>query len=117
MQKLIIAAALLASSVTSPAQPGSYSKLTGEFVITGKDVIDPPAGQKPDRLGLFLEGESAKRTYEAMKAKPTNGDVCEEGMRLKQAGGLTCARYKDGTYSCSVAILLGSGETRPIDAC
>ena len=64
--------------------PGSYAKLTGEFIITGKEVIDPPPGQKLDRLGLFLEGESAKRTYEAMKVKPTNDDVCEEGMRSKQ---------------------------------
>jgi hypothetical protein len=64
MQKLIIAVALLASATTSPAQPSSYSKLTGQFAITGKDAVGPPPGQKLDRLGLFLTGESAKRSYE-----------------------------------------------------
>lgn len=113
----IIAIVLVANLMTAPTHADPYSRLTGDFAIIGEDAIDPPPGQKQDRLGIFLDGDSAKRTYEAMKVKPTNDQVCEEGMLEKRAGGLVCDRYADGTYSCSVAIMLTTGETRSVDGC
>jgi hypothetical protein len=99
------------------AGPQTYSDLKGQMIVTGEDVVDPPPGQPSDRVGLFLAEDSAKQIYDAMPAKPTNGDLCEPGLRLKTAGGLVCASHRDGSHDCSVAILLASGETKPIGAC
>ena len=117
MHKAMITIGMLTSSTILLAQASPYSNLTGQFTITGKDALDPPPGQKRDRLGLFLTGDSAKRTYNAMTATPINGYACEDGLRLKKAGGLVCASHRGKNYTCSVAIVLATGQTKPIGTC
>lgn len=117
MHRALIGLAALALPVMAFAQAQPYSTLTGKLTITGAEAVDPPPGQKNDRAGLFLTGDSARRVYDAMTAKPTNGDACEKGMKLKKAGGLVCASHAGASYSCSVAIVLTTGETKPFGAC
>jgi len=112
--KFLIGAAIPAVLL---AQSSQFANLTGQFAIMGKDAIDPPPHRKSDRLGLFLTGDSAKRTYGAMTVRPIRADACEKGLRLKTAGGLVCADHGGNNYTCSVAILLSSGQTRSIAVC
>ncbi|NEX91664.1 hypothetical protein [Caulobacter sp. 17J65-9] len=116
MRGVLIGLALLAAQDTTPAQPNELSKLTGQLVITGESMTDPAPDQKSDRVGLFWDGESAKRVYDAMQAKAVDSP-CEEGMRQKSAGGLECFSHSDGTYACSAGIMLATGKTRSVSAC
>jgi hypothetical protein len=118
MQKkaVVFALALLVAAVAL-AQSSGYTKIGAQFMITGKDLVDPPPGQKKDRLALFLTGDGAKAIYDALPTAPVGGGACEEGLELKRSGGLICANHGGRSYSCSVAILLKSGETRPLGSC
>ena len=116
MPRSMIALTVLLLAFAACARPTVYSSLTGEFVITGEETLDPPPGQTNDRVGLFLSGDSAKQVYDAMTVNAA-ADACEEGMRRKAAGGLVCTLDRSGGHSCSVEILLTSGETKPIGVC
>jgi len=116
-KRTLILLSLLSIASASPAQRSGYGKLTGEFTIAGKELLDPPPGQKNDRLALFLGGESAKRAYQAMPGRAIKEDACEEGLRVKTAGGLACWHDAAMVYQCSVGILLSTGQTRRVDVC
>ena len=117
MRKSLIALIALSGVAVgvAVAQAGGHTKLTGFLSITGEYAIDPPPDQKIDRVGIHLTGEAAKRVYDAMPAKAENG--CDDGMRTKRAGSLSCFSDKGERYGCMVAVLLASGETRPFGAC
>ena len=66
MPRSMIALTVLLLAFAACARPTVYSSLTGEFVITGEETLDPPPGQTNDRVGLFLSGDSAKQVYDAM---------------------------------------------------
>jgi hypothetical protein len=97
------------------AQTNGYAKIGAQFQIIGKDALDPPPGQKKDRVALFLSGDGAKQIYQAMPARAIKSP-CEEGMKLKTSGGMECWE-NHGDYQCRVAILLKSGQTSLIGAC
>lgn len=103
--------------LTTVAAMHGYSPLDAQYEITGANTTDPPADQPKDRVALFLAGEGAKAIYHAMKVSEERADVCEKGLRVKTAGGLVCAKSWDLHYSCSVAIILSSGETRAAGSC
>jgi hypothetical protein len=109
--------ATLLGALATPAQAGDYAKIEAQFMITGRDAVDPPPDQKKDRVALFLTGNGAKTIYEAMPGAPVAADACEQGLKLKTSGALVCADHGGSDYACSVAILLKSGETRPFGAC
>lgn len=117
MRSALISLALIGAGDPTPAPEPEYSELSGQLVIAGEELLDPPADQKPDRVGLFWSGEGAKRVYDSMTVKAVDGDACEEGMKLKEAGGLICSSHSDGSYACSVGILLTSGKTKSIALC
>jgi hypothetical protein len=117
MQKAVISMAALLVAVASLAQSSGFAKISAQFMITGEDALDPPPDQIRDRVALFLTGEGAKAIYDALPIVPVKAEACEEGLLLKTSGGLVCAHYSNGSYSCSVAILLESGETRPLGTC
>lgn len=97
------------------AQANGYAKIVAQFQIIGKDALDPPPGQKKDRVALFLSGDAAKQIYQAMPVRAINSP-CEEGMKQKTAGGLECWENHGG-YQCRVAILLKTGQTSLIGVC
>jgi hypothetical protein len=118
MRKSMIALIALSGVAVgvAAAQVGGHTKLTGFLSITGEYAIDPPPDQKIDRVGIHLTGEAAKRVYDAMPAKAER-DSCDDGMRTKRAGSLSCFSDNDQRYGCMIAVLLASGETRPYGAC
>ncbi|QJU60016.1 hypothetical protein HL653_21785 [Sphingomonas sp. AP4-R1] len=110
----IIVAAIV---VGIPADAQPLTGANAQVMITGPETIDPPANQKNDRAAVFLSGEAARKIYEAMPGATKRGDACEEGLRLRQSGGLVCTKHQAGQYACSVAIILQTGETRSVGAC
>jgi hypothetical protein len=112
-----LTASVLLIGAAALAQTNGYAKIAAQFQIIGKDAVDPPPGQTKDRVALFLTGDGAKQIYQSMPTRETKAGQCEEGLKLKSSGGLICASHSNGTYSCSVAILLKSGETRPSGGC
>jgi hypothetical protein len=117
MRKVVISLMALCHFSTALAQPSGYANFTGKFIISGEDAIDPPLKQPKDRVAFLLAGDAAEKIYKALPAAPSNEDVCEEGMKMKRSGGLTCISHGGKSYECSVAILLKSGQTRPFGAC
>jgi hypothetical protein len=110
-----LAASLLMIGAAALAQTNGYANIGARFQIIGKDAVDPPPGQKKDRVALFLSGDSAKQIYQAMPVHAVESP-CEDGSKQKTSGGLECWE-KRGDYSCRVAILLKSGQTRLIGVC
>jgi len=116
MHKALAALALLSVSTAAIAQDGPTANLTGELTITSRNSLDPLPGEKKDRVGLFITGDSAKLLYDAMKTKPAV-NVCEDGMRIKTTGALECSRGADDEYICMIAVMLATGQSRPYGAC
>lgn len=122
MAKAVWTAAMIGVSLSVFAgdaafgQANGYAKIDAQFQIIGKDAIDPPPGQKKDRVALFLEGAGAKKIYTSMPASSATKDVCEQGGKVKKSGALECWE-SHGEYTCRVAILLDSGQSRPIEGC
>jgi len=113
MQKALIALALVSQPPLAVEDP-LYTKLSGDMVITGEDPSDPPPPDKYDRVGIFLEGKAAERLYRAMPQKPKN--YCDVSL-MKDSGTLACYKDQDGSYSCSVALLLKTGKSAHIGSC
>lgn len=87
-----------------------FKPLEGEYAIGSKTILDPPPGEKKDRLFLYLQGKAAEDTFNAMPQR-VSAKVCGEDQVMKQAGGLQCLRTKENAYYCSVGILLDSGRS------
>ena len=118
MKDLFSAGALvLALGLAGAAGAEDYKPLEAQYKIGSRTVLDPPAGEKKDRVYLWLSGEGAKAMYEAMPGKALKDYCGEDGASAKQAGGLLCTKSRDGEASCSVAITLDRGRTAPGSVC
>lgn len=61
-------------------------------------------------LGVILEGEIARQTYIAMRAREEK-DECTGGFQKRDGGGLVCITSANrNEYQCSVGIILGAGQ-------
>jgi hypothetical protein len=104
---LFLAAVLTAAASGLKAQ--EFKPITGQYGIASKTILDPPPGEKKDRVLLFIHGSGARDVYEAMPGRGRN-DACGGGL-LKSAGGLACSKSTDGNYQCSLGVLLATGAT------
>lgn len=116
MHKALAALTLLSVATAAIAQDDDSTTLSGSLTITGKTGENPPPGEKKDRVAFFVTGAAAKRIYDAMPAKAVR-DVCEDGMRVKDAGNLGCSKGADGEYICMFAIVLTNGQSKPYGSC
>ena len=85
--------------------------LGGTLELRGATIVDPPPGERGDTHASFVvEGEPARRLYEALRV-PEIEDLCEgEGGRLKRVGNLACTRNADASrHECDFAIDLTRG--------
>jgi hypothetical protein len=110
------AAALMCGLAVGAAQALDTRPLVGSYAIGSATLVDPPPGERKDRLLLYLDGATAKQVYDAMQA-PARVIACDPDLRTKTAGALECSRSKDGEYSCSVGISLLTGATVPASVC
>lgn len=90
--------------------------LAGTYAIGSATLVDPPLGEKKDRLLLYLDSKTAQDTYDAMEA-PARVSVCDPDLRIKTAGALECSRSKAGEYTCSVGVSLLQGTTVKASVC
>ena len=104
--------ASMAWLVTTPmCLAQEVSQLRGEAFLAGKTAVDPPPDEpKNSHAYLTVSGPAALRMYRAMPAKEEH-NLCEQGKRLKRAGGLTCSVTRDGrNATCDFSVDLAEGE-------
>jgi hypothetical protein len=106
--------------VPANAQDPEYGKLDGEFHITG-EYRDLAPEDKRDRVAFYLRGASAKAIYDAMpvpaRRMDCDGKLMESFPLTKVAGELECSKENDGSYYCSIAVNLETGQTTTSTVC
>jgi hypothetical protein len=122
MEKTTVAVWSLFALLVAPAsaQDPEYGKLHGEFHITGEhDDLAPE--DKRDRVAFSLRGETAKAIFDAMPVPARHMDCDGKPMEnfplRKVAGELECSKDNDGTYYCTVAVNLETGQTTTYAVC
>lgn len=110
------AAALMCGLAVGAAQALDTRPLVGSYAIGSATLVDPPPGEKKDRLLLYLDGTTARQVYDAMQA-PARTSGCDADLRTKSAGALECSRSKGGEYTCSVGVSLVTGAAVPASVC
>jgi len=118
---IVIGSLFALLAVSANAQSPEYGKLQGEFHITGEHLIDLAPEDKRDRVAFSLRGETAKAIYEAMPVAARridcDGKPMENFPLTKVAGELECSKDNAGTYYCSVAVNLETGQTATSTIC
>lgn len=110
------AAAMICVIVAGAAHAFDTLPLIGTYAIGSATLVDPPPGEKKDRLFLYLDGATAKQVYDAMEA-PARASACDPDLRTKAAGNLECSRSKAGDYSCSVGVSVVTGVAVKASVC
>ncbi|MRW83864.1 hypothetical protein GJ698_07110 [Pseudoduganella sp. FT26W] len=87
----VLSVVSIAVSITGSA--AEFKKLDGTYAITGRSLIDPPSGEKEDRVVFIVEGRAAKDIYNGIQALPQKS-ACDSKVYLKTAQSLACT--KDG---------------------
>ena len=100
------AAVLLALAIDSrPVAVEAPTPLTGDMVIAGATLVDPPPDEpKQARAYLHLSGAAARRLFDALKSKAAGQVFCSAGSKAADA-------------ECDFAIDLASGATAPGNPC
>ena len=106
----------LAVLVAAPATALDVKPINGTYAVGSATLVDPPPDEKKDRLLLYLDGKTARETYEAMEA-PARTSPCDPDLRTKTAGALECSRSKAGEYTCSIGVSLVRGNTVKASVC
>ena len=86
-------------------------RLTGEMLIGGATLVDPPPGEaKSTHAYLTVTGLAALRLYRSMSAQEED-DLCRgDGRKLKRAGTLSCSIAAGGREAvCDFGVDLRSG--------
>lgn len=93
------------------AQGQDAVRLSGEMLIGGATLVDPPPGDvKNTHAYLTITGAAALGLYRSMAA-PEEDDFCRgDGRKLKRAGTLSCSIAAGGReVICDFAVDLRSG--------
>jgi hypothetical protein len=116
---------LCAAVACAPRAEGQYAReggpLEGRYIMTSETPVDPPPGEKIDRIGIEISGNAARTIFDAM-AVETKEEPCGSGV-LKKAGHLECSKVlnesgqPNGEYYCHVGVLLDTGQSASAFAC
>lgn len=113
MRKLIAALAV-SSLAIGIEQSGDFEELDATYAITSENMTDLPPDDRPDRVLVWVTGKGAKDIFDAMPGIAVlvdcEGSATPAAVR-KTAGGLECTVIRGTEYLCTVAIMLGSGNT------
>ncbi len=110
MTRLLLLSLLGLSIISlSASGAGEWKALRGEYTIQQAPLSDPIANTPP--VAFFkIEGAAAKAMFEGMRDAKTEKNACgENGLTMKIADGLVCARLK-GQYSCNFGVGLVDGK-------
>jgi hypothetical protein len=109
--RLCAIGAIFGLSLSTYALAQDYKKIDAEYAITSKTIVDPPPGEKKDRVLIFIKGLGARDIYEGIPGAGKKS-ACSEGTLIKSAGDLECMKNVNaGSYVCGVGILLQTGAT------
>ena len=110
---------LLAAFAIPAASQDGTKKLTGSYMLAGKDAVDPPPGQPQDtHLQLYLDGDAARDLYQAMKVKAMPDECIGHDAHTKFQGGIACTMHAGGKdFECSFAIDIKNQKLDPVYDC
>lgn len=112
----VVAVLAMVVGVVAAAQAMDTRPLSGTYVIGSATLVDPPPGERKDRVLFYIDGAAAKEIYDAMEAG-ARPSVCDPSLRSKTAGTLECSRSAGGEYECSVGVSLTSGTSVKASVC
>lgn len=104
MKKLLLIVMLSLSFASFASDP--YKNFPGQYTISGKTVLDSPAGE-PQNTHIYFRimGDAAKEMYSMVDAKPER-DIClDDGTLTKSAESIKCDfNPKDSSYICYFSV-------------
>jgi hypothetical protein len=105
----------IVSLTAATADDNEYTDLSARYSITNHNLMDLMPEDKRDRLAIFINGDDARKIYNAMlvpeRRVDCDGKLGDAYPATKIAGGLECSKYERDLYSCTVAIMLDTGAT------
>ena len=107
---------LVLFSQVSLAEGPLYHELDGSFFIWGEHLPDSEV-KDLEGFSIFITGDSAKRLYEKMKAKPIYNECYNDGTITKHQGMFECNLAKSGAYSCSLGVSTKEGKVYGAESC
>ena len=113
----LVTVAVAAASVVAASAPQEV--LHGSLQIRGATIVDAPADEpKETHAAFIIDGNAAKRLYDAIPGKPMEDECHGDGSLRKRAGNLACVRRaQGGKYECDFAIDLRSQTIEPGRVC
>lgn len=103
--------AVLAILAGDPAVGQDTTPLTGEMLVGGATLVDPPPDEaRSSHAYLTVTGPAALRLYRGMPAREED-DLCRgDGHKRRRAGTLSCSIDASGRVAvCDFAVDLRSG--------
>lgn len=72
-------------------------KLSGHFMISGENWVDPPPGHPLNtHFYVQLDGESAETLWKALDVEPKEDLCLGDGSKLKEVRNVKCSQSKEG---------------------
>ncbi len=118
-KSVIILCCCVAAAGAVAVRAADEAPLEGTYTFISKTLLDPPPGEKEDRVAIHIKGDGARDIYKAMPV-PEQPDLCyrkEDAVLTKSAGGLNCYGNDKMGYFCGVAIKLDNGATANAVVC
>ncbi|MGE4074376.1 MAG: hypothetical protein AB7F22_02435 [Reyranella sp.] len=107
----LLAGAGLAALPGGTALGQEAVRLSGEMLIGGATLVDPPSGEARDTHAyLTVTGPAALRLYRSLPAREED-DLCRgDGHKVRRAGALSCSIDARGQAAvCDFGVDLRSG--------
>ena len=118
MRKFLVGLLLASVAISVAVAKNPFEKFTGSYHLSAAPIMDSDS-PLPDSTHVYLniEGDAAKRIYEAMTVKPyENG--CDEDHFAKDAGDFTCVYYPSSKkYFCYFSVDINKGRLDSIGSC
>lgn len=101
---LSVCGVLVVSALCAAAAP-DMKRLEGRFRISGINADPTPQTPHDSHVIVYLEGDSARSLYEAMKVAPQTKACGPRNLQHKIIGGMDCALDPaKSTYQCDFAL-------------
>jgi hypothetical protein len=96
-----------------------FKSLTGQYLVAGASVIDPPENEpKNTHLHFVLAGQAAKDLYDTIKSTPKTDSCGSKGDLVKSVGEMLCKRSAGGKeFQCWFAIDIANQKITSAAAC
>jgi hypothetical protein len=115
MNRILVGLGVLAVTALCIAASSETKRLEGRFAISTISADPTPQTPRDSHFIVYLEGESAKSLYEAMKVAPRTVACGPRNLQHKIIGGMDCAIDPGtSTYQCGFALDVAKQKIDPL---